>query len=85
MRIHGWCYYAETTGKSTGFGEKIERVMDRSGLLKKGKAFRYVLFDCRFKDRLAEGMIHAWFSAKVIYGLQAAVREVTLFSLQKSM
>jgi hypothetical protein len=40
MRIHAWCYYAETTGKSTGFGEKIERVMDRSGLFKKGKAFR---------------------------------------------
>jgi hypothetical protein len=38
-----------------------------------------------FEYRLAEGMIHAWFSAKVIYGLQAGVREVTLFSLEKSM
>ena len=38
-----------------------------------------------FEYRLAEGIIRAWFSAKVIYGLQAAVREVTLFSLQKSM
>jgi hypothetical protein len=40
MGIHAWCYYVETTGKSTGFGENIERVMDWSGLLKKGKAFR---------------------------------------------
>ncbi len=38
-----------------------------------------------FEYRLAEGIIHLWLSAKVIYGLQAAVKEVTLFSLRKSM
>ena len=81
----GVSFYAETGGKSTGFGENIERVMDRYGPLKKGKAFRYVLFGYRFEDRLAEGIIYVWLSAKGIYGLQAAVKEATLFSLRKSM